>query len=112
VEEPEFSGQELPLACSLAPTELEDRKRLMREIGGESVESVDLADGQLTIRFADGPGLRDALEGLIALEAKCCPFLEFRIEQDAGTLTLAVEAPEGPESSLDAIRHMLASPVS
>lgn len=110
--ETETTGPELPLACSLAPAELEDRKRLMQSIGAGSVESVDLAEGQLTIRFADKPDLRDSLKGLIALEAKCCPFLEFRIEQDAGTLTLAVEAPDGPESSLDAIRHMLASPVS
>lgn len=110
--EPEFTGQELPLACSLAPAELEDRKRLMQSIGAGSVEGVDLDQGRLTIRFADKQDLRDSLEGLIALEAKCCPFLEFRIEQAAGTLTLAVEAPDGPESSLDAIRHMLASPVS
>jgi len=107
-----MTGQELPLACSLAPDELEDRKRLMQSIGADAVESVDLADGQLTIRFADAPGLRDSLEGLVALEAKCCPFLAFTIEQDAGTLTLVVEAPDGPDSALDAIRHMLASPVS
>lgn len=107
-----MTGQELPLACSLGPGELEDRKRLIKSIGAGRVESVERNEDELTIRFGDVPGLRGSLEELIALEAKCCPFLEFRIEQHEGALTLAVGAPDGPATALDAIHHMLASPVS
>lgn len=110
--EPTVSGQELPLVCSLDPMELEERKKLMRSIAAAGVEGVEESDAELAIHFNPSPGLRASLEQLIALEAECCPFLQFQLSEREGGLTLAVEAPGGPPTALNAIRHMLASPVS
>jgi hypothetical protein len=110
--EPTVRGQELPLACSLDPAELDERKKLMRSIAAAGVEGVEKSDTALSIRFRRSSDLKASLERLIALEGECCPFLEFQLSEEDGALTLAVEAPGGPATALDAIRHMLASPVS
>lgn len=98
------------MACSLQPTEWVERKKLISEIASAGVKSVEFEKEILSFHFDSSRKLRGSLEELIELEGACCPFLKFGLTEHGSLLTLTVEAPDGPETALDAIRHMFASP--
>ncbi|HEX5983229.1 MAG TPA: hypothetical protein VFY69_03385 [Solirubrobacterales bacterium] len=98
------------MACSLQPDEWVERKKLINRIASSGVEEVNLGEEVLTFTFPADPGLRASLEELIRLENVCCPFFEFDLAEHEGSLTLAVQAPNGPATALNALRDMLASP--
>jgi len=100
------------MACSLKPAEWAERKRLIEEIASAGVQEVNLDGEMLTFRFRSDPKLSASLQGLIELESDCCPFLEFELEEHGGLLNLTVQAPNGPETALDALRDMFASQAS
>lgn len=98
------------MACSLQPDEWTERKKLIGRIASAGVEDVKLGEETLAFHFRSEPALRNSLEELIKLESACCPFLEFGLTEQSSSLTLTVQAPNGPATALDAIRHMFASP--
>jgi len=98
------------MACSLQPDEWVERKKLIQQIGSNGVEDVKFDAEMLAFQFRATPELRGSLEKLIDLEATCCPFFEFELDEHDSSLTLTVQAPNGPATALDAIRHMFVSP--
>jgi hypothetical protein len=98
------------MACSLQPSEWSERKKLIGDIAAAGVNSVEVEGEVLAFEFDFSPELRGLLEKLIELEGACCPFLRFGLDENSSLLILTVEAPDGPETALDAIRHMFASP--
>jgi hypothetical protein len=105
-----IGSRELPMACSLQPDEWAERKKLIDRIAAAGVEDVDLGKETLTFSFHANAQLRASLKELIRLEGVCCPFLAFELREHDGSLTLTVQAPEGPATALEAIRHMFTVP--
>jgi len=98
------------MACSLQAAEWVERKKLIDRIAAAGVKDVAFEDEILAFHFHSSPELRGSLEELIELEGACCPFLKFGLDEHSSSLTLTVEAPDGPDTALDAIRDMFASP--
>jgi hypothetical protein len=86
-------AEELPMACTLETTALEQRIATIRELGRECLGRSSERDRQL-VRFRSAPTVRRRLEQLIEAEAECCSFLEMSIEEHGGELLLTIEAPE------------------
>jgi hypothetical protein len=105
-----MGSRELPMACSLQPDEWAERERLIDRIASAGVEDVRLGEETLAFHFRSDPELLRSLKELIELERACCPFLEFGLSEQSSSLTLTVQAPDGPATALDAIRDMFASP--
>lgn len=93
---------DLPVACSLMPAELQERRRTlllkMREVVSEVTE---LEDG-FKYEFALADDVLPELAKLIQLEHQCCPFLTFRLALEAGgdSVLLEMTGPQGTKEFL------------
>ena len=92
----------LPVACSLMPAELQDRRRdVLSKIRGAVSEVTELSDG-FRYQFAAEAELIPELANLIQLEHECCPFLTFRltVEPGDGAVLLEMTGPTGTKEFL------------
>ena len=86
-----------PIACSLDAGALSDRLAHMAELGGAALLDARIDGRRALLRFAAGGEVRGRLDGIVAAEARCCPFLGMDMTEEPGTLTLAIVAPAGAE---------------
>ncbi|MCM3901018.1 MAG: hypothetical protein ND866_04870 [Pyrinomonadaceae bacterium] len=89
--------KELPIACELTPTELEERRQgLLPGLLSQAQERIALTDG-FRWRFAPHSDLLAAVVKTIDLERHCCRFLRFEltVEADSGPIWLEVTGPIG-----------------
>ncbi|HET8783711.1 MAG TPA: hypothetical protein VFM63_14965 [Pyrinomonadaceae bacterium] len=93
---------DLPVACSLMPAELQERRRgLLAKVRGKVTDVTELEDGfRYTFPLA-GDVLTD-VTSLIQLEHQCCPFLTFRLTIEAGgdSVLLELTGPNGTKEFL------------
>lgn len=82
-----------PIACTLGTSQLRQRLDEIAALGAESLLGHELEDGVRTLRFRRDDRTRRQLEGIVAAEARCCPFLELSIDERDGELILTVDAP-------------------
>jgi hypothetical protein len=78
--------QSLPIACRLAPAQLNDRRA--------------------RLRFDDEPGAAGELEDLVDLERSCCAFAGWTIVRRPGGVILTVTAQD--EMGIEAVRELFA----
>ncbi len=93
---------DLPVACSLMPAELQERRgNVLSKIRCAVSEVTELKDG-FKYQFASKGELFPELANLIQLEHQCCPFLTFRltVEPGNGSLLLEMTGPEGTKEFL------------
>jgi len=90
-----------PIACSLDAGALSDRLAHMAELGGAALLDARIDGRRALLRFTAGNEVRGRLEGIIAAEARCCPFLGMDVTEESGRLTLTIVAPAGAEPVLD-----------
>jgi hypothetical protein len=83
-----------PLACSLSDGELRRRLAAIAEVGESSLLSRTADDKSHSLRFRPDPTTRRQLEGIVAAEAECCPFLELSLREEGDDLILSIAAPE------------------
>jgi hypothetical protein len=83
-----------PIACTLTPADLADQaRRWQRLIARAMTERTETANG---LRLSFRAEAADELRALAAVEAGCCPWATWRVEQAAGSAVLDVRsAPEG-----------------
>jgi hypothetical protein len=90
----------LPIACTLGPDDgrrrIDDWRRLGNGFGLGRVR----ADGTITVRFRDEPGVLQELERLVAAERICCPFLRWEITPLPSEWRLVIS---GEEDALGAL---------
>ena len=91
---------ELPIACSLSATDLSTRLRELAELGRTALVDVRHGQTRAELRFAAGAGVRDRVEGIVAAESQCCPFLAMGVTDEPDTVVLTVQAPDGAEAVL------------
>ena len=91
----------LPIACSLAPQDLERRKQALQAVVTAVGQSEPLTNG-LRFHFANDEGVQQELIALIQFERVCCPFLTFDLhfEHNNGPISLSVTGPEGTRKFL------------
>jgi hypothetical protein len=85
----------LPIACTLSAPDLEVRAAELRAIGGDGLLDVSEEEGRAILRFRPDPALRTRLEAVVAAEAECCAFLDFRLDHGDDATVLAISAPNG-----------------
>ena len=87
---------DLPIACTLDPAALDERRALLRQVLGGVTEVIRSPTG-LVLRFGAGGVSVAALGRIIELERACCPFLEFRLEvaSNNGAVVLHLTGPDG-----------------
>lgn len=86
-----------PVACSLDAGALPDRLARMAELGGAALLDARIDGRRALLRFAAGKEVRGRLDGIVAAEARCCPFLGMNLTEEPGTLTLTIIGPAGAE---------------
>ena len=101
---------ELPIACSLTPTELRGRLADIAAVGEASLLDVEAQRGWARLRF--DPGARDRVAGIVAAEARCCPFLSMELRDEQDALVLTIEAPEGAETVVEDLVRVIRPEVS
>ena len=97
----------LPVACSLSPSELQERRLTVLQKFRRAVsEAQEIENGFIYRLPANGAVLKE-LADLVELEHKCCPFLRF---------TITVEPADGPVfleiSGLEGTKEFLAQTFS
>lgn len=92
----------LPIACTLSDTELQQRRREVLQRVREAVSAVQELEDGFVYKFTAAPGRIDELSNLITLEHACCPFLRFclTVEPGDGAIFLELTGPEGTKEFL------------
>jgi hypothetical protein len=99
---------ELPPACSLTPGQAADRAAELRALARRALESRELGDDGLRLVFRAEPGTASAVRDLARRERECCPFLDLRVEEADGRVTLAIGAAPEDRAALDAFYALAA----
>ena len=86
---------DLPLACSLDASALEERFAEIQAVGRTALIA---AEPPGILRFRATPGTRERLQQIVAAEAECCPFLSLELSEHKEELRLTVSAPEGADT--------------
>jgi hypothetical protein len=96
---------DLPVACSLTSTELQERRQtILQKLRGAVVEVRELEEGYAYSFPAEGEWLPE-IGSMIELERRCCPFLRFQlsVEPKGGPIWLELTGPEGTKDFLTEI---------
>ncbi len=94
---------DLPIACSLAQSELSERLAQMAQLGEDALLEVRRVGVRAELVFTADAAVRERLAAIVAAEAQCCPFLTMSVAERRSAITLAVDAPEGAEVALSEI---------
>ena len=86
-------ANDTPIACSLTASDLEQRLAEIAVVGAESLISRETDGDRHLLRFHNDATTRRKLEGIVAAEAECCPFLDLSLGEHDGELTLWIAAP-------------------
>ncbi len=90
------------LGCSLEGQELSDRvgewARLMARATSRRVEK-----GRIVSTYPREKNLLDQLNALIAAEAECCSFMNFRVEEQPDQVVVELSVPDEMSEALNSI---------
>jgi hypothetical protein len=79
------------LVCTLTSADYRDRERAWLKVGTHVTASAAIPGG-LTFTFAPAIGLRDSLAELMRLEADCCAWMTFAMEDSPDGVRLSITA--------------------
>jgi hypothetical protein len=79
-------------SCSLQGRELQERVGEIVALGAEVLLSQEADGDHQILRFRNDPETRRRLEGLVAAESECCPFLDLSLKTDGAEIVLTVSA--------------------
>ena len=96
---------ELPIACSLTDRELQERRQnVLAKIAESLIDFEELPDG-FRYRFPAEDAVLQNLMRVINLEQKCCPFLSFKLNLEAGKDFASLDLTGGQDAK-EAIRTL------
>lgn len=90
-----------PIACSLTANQLPSRLEEIAAIGASSLIAREGEAGSHTLRFHPSEETKMRLEGIVAAERRCCPFLELALHQRGEELVLTIGAPADGQAVAD-----------
>ncbi len=92
---------EVPIACTLNPGEMTDRRALWERIDSAAVART-AERGGFRIAYQATEDVSQLLPSLVAAEAECCAFATWTVTRQADTLVLTVT---GPDDGIEALRN-------
>lgn len=92
-----------PVACSLAPTELTDRRAVWEQLSRRALRERRLIPGGMQLVFEPQEGVEHQLQELAHLEGQCCSFADWKVRRRSDVVVLDVTA--APEA-VDAVRAL------
>ena len=95
--------EHLPIACTLAPVDFEERLSSIAALARSSLRSCERNDLQLVLVYA--PEVAADVHALVAAEQQCCAFLHFDVRHESDGLRVTITA---PEHALDAVDELFA----
>lgn len=95
-------GVSAPLACSLTPEELRNRRDALLPGLIHRAEKVTDLDNGLRLEFKNKDGLLAEIAKIMEQERACCTFLRFQLiaEPEGGMITFDVTGPKGTREVL------------
>ncbi len=98
----------LPIACTLAPDELQDRSAEWRALS-RYVDQASIIPGGLSVTFKTLDGVEAELQRLIALEAECCRWLTFAVRrgQDSLEMTITADSEDGQRAARETFAYLI-----
>jgi Uma2 family endonuclease len=98
-------SKEIPIACNLNDRELQERrKNILDKIAASLIDSEELSDG-FRYRFPIDDAILQNLITVINLERKCCPFLSFKLNLEAGKNFASLDL-TGEQGAKEAIKEL------
>ncbi len=99
----------LPIACTLAPDELQDRGAEWRALS-RYVDQATIIPGGLSITFKKLDGVEPELQRLIALEAECCRWMTFAVHRGPEHLemTITADGEDGQRAARETFADLIA----
>lgn len=91
-----------PIACSLEPGSARERMARWQALADRALQDSARTNDGAWQRYRSEPSVERELDELVALEARCCPFLSFGLRRHAGGLELDVRGPADAAPILDA----------
>jgi hypothetical protein len=93
---------DLPIACTLTSSELQERRRTVLQTLRRTVVEAKEIEGGYSYSFPSGGSSFQDIAAMIDLERQCCPFLSFRliVEPNGGAIRLEMTGPEGTKQFL------------
>ena len=86
-------GSELPIACTLGPTDAQTRQQRWLAVAKDALLASERTTGGARQIYRADPAVEQELKELIDLEAQCCAFLDFDLTHGDDRLTLEVSGP-------------------
>jgi hypothetical protein len=86
--------RDLPLACSLGAADAEARAARWRVLADRALTRAERVGAAAVLRYRGAPEVERELAELVALEAECCPFLDFALSRDDEHVVLRVSGPD------------------
>jgi hypothetical protein len=96
------------MSCSLSPAEGAARTAELRALARRALRSRERDEDRVLLRFSSEPGVAGAVADLARRERACCPFLDFRVSDEPGTVTLSIGAAREDRAALDAFYELAA----
>lgn len=82
----------LPIACSLPPAELTDRRAVWERLSERALRERRPTPSGVQLVFATEEGVEDELRELARLEARCCSFADWTVRRGDEEVVLDVTA--------------------
>jgi hypothetical protein len=93
-----MEADNLPVACSLTDSELQERRREVLGQAKAAMIGMKETESGFLYQFSASSERITALANLIALEHQCCPFLSFRLTVEPGEAPVSLEL-SGPQGT-------------
>lgn len=78
-----------PIACTLTAADLADRQQAWLKVGTYGTRASEIPGG-LAFTFRAVPGVDESLRELVRLEAECCEWMTFALDQSPDTVIMTI----------------------
>ena len=95
----------LPAACTLTSDAAAERRLAWQALADHALIEQRETECGVTLSYSAASGIQAKLRELVALEADCCAFADWRVERRGDRVVLEVTA---SEDSVDALQAMFA----
>jgi len=99
--EPSADDLELEIACTLTSEDFRQRQNAIGDVARQSLRSWRRAPGQLHLAY--DASATERVRELIALERRCCTFLEFDTKHAGDLFEVTITSPEQAIDAVEAI---------
>ena len=93
---------QVPKSCTLTPSDGVARAAELRSLARRALRARERDYHHVVLSFSSEPGVAAAVADLARRERECCPFLDLRVSDGPGGVTLSIGAAAEDRAALDA----------